>query len=150
MRRLRRNWEIRDRRRRNLRLTQEFILDGAIGAVARCMCHWDSVSGRHLKGANDRPIRRQSPTDSTGTRGLVPPQRPYHPAYHPWRWRDWRDFGTGPLGDMGCHKLSTVFKALKLRYPISVEATHHELGPEVYPRSFKVEYEFPGVATCPR
>lgn len=33
------------------------------------------------------------------------PYRPYHPAYHPWTWRNWWDFGTGLLGDLGCHKL---------------------------------------------
>jgi len=77
------------------------------------------------------------------------PERPYHPAYHPWRWRDWRDFGTGPLGDMGCHILSTVFKALKLRYPISIEAICREIGPEVHPREFKVHYEFPARGGLP-
>ena len=44
---------------------------------------------------------------------------------------------------MGCHVLSTAFKALKLRHPVSVEATCTEIGPEVYPRDFKVHYEFP-------
>jgi hypothetical protein len=44
---------------------------------------------------------------------------------------------------MGCHKLSTVFKALKLQHPISVEATWHEIGPEIHPRRFRVRYEFP-------
>jgi hypothetical protein len=44
---------------------------------------------------------------------------------------------------MGCHILSTVFKALELAHPISVEAACTEIGPEVHPRSFKVQYEFP-------
>jgi predicted dehydrogenase len=51
------------------------------------------------------------------------PYRPYHPAYHPWTWRNWWDFGTGLFGDLGCHKLSTVFKALKLGAPVSIEAS---------------------------
>ena len=45
------------------------------------------------------------------------PQRPYHPAYLPFRWRGWWDFGTGALGDIGCHAFDPVFRALKLGPP---------------------------------
>jgi len=126
------------------RLTQEFILDGAIGPVrevhvSRGRLFWDPPAGG--KRPDDTP---PVPDGLDWDLWLGPaPERPYHPAYHPWRWRDWRDFGSGPLGDMGCHLLSTPFKALKLGHPISVEATCHELGPEVHPRSFEVRYEFP-------
>jgi len=50
------------------------------------------------------------------------PHRPYHPAYLPQSWRAWWDFGTGSLGDLGCHVLDPVFWAMKLKYPVSVEA----------------------------
>jgi hypothetical protein len=36
------------------------------------------------------------------------PMRPYHPTYHPNRWRAWCDFGTGSLGDLGCHILDAA------------------------------------------
>jgi len=132
------------------RLTQEFILDGAIGPVrevhiSRGPVFWDGPPGG--KRPEDTP---PVPDGLDWDLWLGPaPVRPYHPAYHPWRWRDWRDFGTGPLGDMGCHLLSTPFKALKLGHPISVEAVCHELGPEVYPRSFEVRYEFPARGDMP-
>jgi hypothetical protein len=71
------------------------------------------------------------------------PSRPYHPAYHPWTWRNWIDFGTGLLGDLGLHKLSTVFKALKLGHPTAVEASATKLSPETYPLGEIVRYEFP-------
>ncbi len=60
-------------------------------------------------------------------------QRPYHPCYHPFSWRGWWDFGTGVLGDIGCHALSSAFKALKLGWPETVEAcsTHWNAPPEV-------------------
>ncbi len=73
--------------------------------------------------------------------------RPYHPIYCPLTWRGWWDFGTGPLGDMGCHILDPAFWALKLGHPVSVQATttHWEKGvsEETYPRASIVRYQFP-------
>jgi predicted dehydrogenase len=77
------------------------------------------------------------------------PERPYHPAYCPWTWRNWWDFGTGLLGDLGCHKLSTVFKALKLGHPIRVEACSTRLGPEIYPLGVIARFEFPARGDMP-
>ncbi len=51
------------------------------------------------------------------------PYRDYHSAYMPFRWRGWWDFGTGALGDMGCHIMDVPFRALKLNYPESVECS---------------------------
>jgi len=48
--------------------------------------------------------------------------RPYHPWYHPFAWRGFWDFGTGALGDWGCHLLDHPYWALDLKDPISVEA----------------------------
>ncbi|MCF7974920.1 MAG: Gfo/Idh/MocA family oxidoreductase [Phycisphaerae bacterium] len=132
------------------RLTQEIILDGAIGHVREV--HIDQ--GRRFwdppTWGGRPPEAPPLPEGLDWDAWLGPaPARPFHPAYHPWRWRDWRDFGTSPLGDMGCHVLSTAFKALKLRHPSSVEATCTEIGPEIYPRSFKVSYEFPARGDMP-
>lgn len=41
----------------------------------------------------------------------------------PFNWRGWWDFGTGALGDMGCHIIGPVFKILDLGYPTSVHAS---------------------------
>ena len=40
--------------------------------------------------------------------------RPYNPAYHPFNWRGWLDFGTGALGDMACHTINVAAYALNL------------------------------------
>ncbi len=69
--------------------------------------------------------------------------RPYHSAYTPWNWRAWWDFGTGALGDMGCHVLDPVFQALKLKYPISVQASSSQVNTESAPIASRVKYEFP-------
>ena len=47
----------------------------------------------------------------------------YIPNMHPFNWRGWWDYGTGALGDMGCHLMDVPFKALNLKYPTSVECS---------------------------
>jgi predicted dehydrogenase len=69
--------------------------------------------------------------------------RPYHPSYHPFSWRGWWDFGTGVLGDIGCHQLDPVFRALKLGYPTTVEACSSGVNEETAPQSSLVRFEFP-------
>ncbi len=79
--------------------------------------------------------------------------RPYHPIYHPMTWRGFVDFGTGPLGDMGCHILDPAFWALDLGHPTSVQATstHYlpEVSSETYPRACIVRYQFPARGGMP-
>ncbi len=48
------------------------------------------------------------------------PFRPYHSAYHPWKWRPWWDFGSGTVGDMGCHSFHAYFNELSLGAPSAV------------------------------
>ena len=51
------------------------------------------------------------------------PYREYRPEFHPFNWRGWWDYGTGALGDMGCHILDAPYKALELGYPKDVECS---------------------------
>lgn len=75
------------------------------------------------------------------------PWRPYNPAYHPFKWRGWYDFGTGALGDMACHTLNMPFWGLKLYdrlgEPITVEAQCDKIYAETYPKWSIIRYEFP-------
>ncbi len=71
------------------------------------------------------------------------PQRPYHPAYLPFKWRGWWDFGTGALGDIGCHAMDPVFRALKLGAPATVQAASTRVNEESYPQGSMVTYQFP-------
>ena len=47
--------------------------------------------------------------------------RPYNEGYHPFKWRGFWDFGTGAMGDMGCHIMDPVFRILPIDYPSEVE-----------------------------
>src|SRR5678815_462609 len=50
--------------------------------------------------------------------------RPFKRAvYHPSQWRRRVGFGTGTLGDMGCHIYSPPYRALNLTWPIAVTAS---------------------------
>jgi predicted dehydrogenase len=69
--------------------------------------------------------------------------RPYNEAYHPWSWRAWWDFGTGALGDMGCHVMDVPFYALDLKYPVKVQASSSVVNTESAPQASRVEYMFP-------
>lgn len=64
-------------------------------------------------------------------------------VYHPWNWRGWQDFGTGALGDMACHTVNMPFRALKLGYPVEVEAESSGINKETYPLKSKIRFEFP-------
>jgi len=78
------------------------------------------------------------------------PQRPYNPAYLPFKWRGWWDFGTGALGDIGCHAMDPVFRALKLGAPISVQAASTRVNTETYPLGSMVTYDFPARTETPQ
>ena len=124
------------------RLVCEFIWDGAIGPV-REVHSWCNrpISPRGLDRPKETP---PVPESLDWDLWLGPaPQRPYHPSYHPFSWRGWWDFGTGVLGDIGCHQFAPIFRALKLGYPTSVEACSSGVNSETAPLASIVRYEFP-------
>ena len=71
------------------------------------------------------------------------PKRSYNPAYEPFKWRGWKDFGTGAVGDMGCHTLNLSFMSLNLRNPSYIEAETHGMTAESYPSSSIITFHFP-------
>ncbi|NLZ07297.1 MAG: Gfo/Idh/MocA family oxidoreductase [Phycisphaerae bacterium] len=130
------------------RLVSEIIWDGAIGTV-REVHAWCNrpISPRGIERPKDTP---PVPATLDWDLWLGPAKsRPYHPCYLPFSWRGWWDFGTGVLGDIGCHQLDPVFRALKLGYPTAVEACSSNMdeGPgvkeETAPKESIVRFEFP-------
>lgn len=67
-------------------------------------------------------------------------------VYHPRCWRDWQVFGSGSIGDNGCHLLDPLFTALDLTAPLSVTAQHTGMNEHVWPAQETLTYVFPGTA----
>ena len=100
----------------------EWIEAGTIGEVTKVHC-W---TNRPIwpQGVATPEGKFEVPADLDWDLWLGPaPMRDYNPAYLPFKWRGWWDYGTGALGDMGCHVMDPPFKALKLGYPVAVEAS---------------------------
>lgn len=74
----------------------------------------------------------------------VAAERPYKDGmYHAFNWRGWQAYGSGQLGDFGCHILDPVFKALKLTAPLEITATAPQLKAESWTDRAEVRYKFP-------
>jgi predicted dehydrogenase len=79
----------------------------------------------------------------------VAPRREYDPGYVPFKWRGYWDFGTGALGDMGCHIMDGAYWALDLTQPTSVEATSANQTDQSAPTGSVVTYHFPARGSLP-
>ncbi len=132
------------------RLLCEWIWAGLIGAV------------REVHIWTNRPIWPQGidrPKDTPPVpKGLdwnlwlgPAPYRPYHPAYVPFKWRGWWDFGTGALGDIACHAMDVFFWALKLGEvkTFEVESVNSPVNAETYPKWSIITYHFPARGEMP-
>ena len=130
---------------------QEWFNDGKIGTVDEVFV-W-----------TNRPVWPQGipvpkPTGSSSPDHLdwdlwlgTAPSIPYSDAYHPFNWRGWWAYGTGALGDMGCHIIDVPFRTLGLHYPTAVECSvgqvfinmwNPEYIPEGCPPSSSVTIDF--------
>ena len=131
------------------RQIKEWLLDGVLGEVREAHV-WSDRPTHKGKLPLWWPQAIERPTDTPPVPASLDwdlwlgpaPWRPYHPAYTPFRWRGWWDFGTGGLGDMGIHNLAPVFDALKLGPPLRVSASSTPLYPETVPLASIVTYDF--------
>ncbi|MCU0325687.1 MAG: Gfo/Idh/MocA family oxidoreductase [Spirosomaceae bacterium] len=107
------------------RITEAIVQSGMIGEVHTVEV-WTNrpVWPQGVRSPKDKGETQPIPTEIDWGLWLGnAPYRDYHEAYMPFRWRGYWDFGTGALGDMGCHFMDVPFRALKLGYPTSVECS---------------------------
>ncbi len=132
-----------------IRLVQEWFNAGVLGEV------------REVNIWTNRPIWPQGFQTWPAPEPLPPgldwdiflgraQQRTYSSAIHPFKWRGFRDYGCGALGDMACHLMDAAFWDLRLGAPISVELKEIEAAsPVAHPKSAIVEYQFPARGSMP-
>jgi len=116
------------------RETIELVQDGAIGAIREI--HAWAGTGRWNAGLKGRPEGKSPvPAGLNWDLWLGPrEERPFDPAYFPVAWRDFWDFGTVGIGDIGCHDLNSAVRAMDLPLPSRIEACgaggmNDEIGP---------------------
>ena len=102
---------------------QKWITDGSIGPITKVQV-WTNRPVWPQGGRMPAPNPVAKPETLNWDQWLGPAQEtPYIPEMHPFNWRGWWNFGTGALGDMGCHLIDIPFKALGLKYPTDVECS---------------------------
>ncbi|MEL6659760.1 MAG: Gfo/Idh/MocA family oxidoreductase [Bacteroidota bacterium] len=126
----------------NLALVQAWVDSGVLGKIHKVQI-W-----------TNRPVWPQGFGMAEADESKMPPElnwdlwlgpaeyRPYTPELHPFNWRGWWDFGTGALGDMGCHLIDIPYRTLGLGYPTDAESS---IG-NIYTRMWTAEYHAAG---CP-
>lgn len=124
----------------------ELVKSGAIGAVREAHGWCSKNFSADARPTDTPPV----PPTLNWDLWLGPaPERPYHPAYVPFEWRGWRDFGTGGVGDMACHILDPIFWSLDLRYPRSVETEGEPVTSEGFSKQFTAVYQFDARGNLP-
>lgn len=131
-----------------IRLIREYVEAGLIGPVRRVE-YW-----------TNRPIWPQAINRATQAHNVPETldwnlwlgpaaARPYSPAYAPFNWRGWWDFGTGAMGDMACHIMDAAYWTLGLKYPARIIPESTLLYAETAPASERITYEFPAAGERP-
>ena len=125
----------------------EYLWAGAIGDVVETHSWSGFVNG----GAGGRPLAKSVPAGLHWDQWLGPaPYRDYHDGLHPAYWRYYRDFGTGGIGDWGCHNLDGVFWALDAGKVASVECLGTiGGGQDQYPQASVIRWDIPARGYLP-
>jgi predicted dehydrogenase len=138
-----------------LRRAVELVWGGEIGEVHEAHVWFDGGNGPEKCPLDRPPI----PSTLSWDLWLGPaPERPYNPCYLPASWRSWRAFGSGIVGDFGCHTGNLMFRALQLsklwepaggKKVIRVEAKPSEVDTEGYPTAMTAAVDLPARGELP-
>jgi predicted dehydrogenase len=130
------------------RVIREWVEAGAIGTVREV--HFWTNRPWWPQGI-ERPLEEFYVPESLDWNLWLGPaaERPYNPAYAPFKWRGWWDFGTGSLGDMACHIMDAAFWTLDLGYPVRIVPESTPRFAETAPATSRITYDFPAKGSRP-
>jgi predicted dehydrogenase len=125
-----------------LNLIQDWVDKDRIGKIAKVEV-WTNRPVWPQGGAFPQPDPSAKPSALDWDLWLGPaPEIPYTPGLAPFSWRGWWNYGTGALGDVGCHLIDIPFRTLGLHYPTDAECS---VG-SVYSQMWNPDYHPDG---CP-
>jgi predicted dehydrogenase len=132
----------------DIRRAVEWIRAGAIGPV-HTVHAW--LGGPNKPMPATRPTETPPVPDGLHWDLWLGParERPFHPVYAPQAFHYWWDFGSGTLGNFGCHTLDTAVWALDLHSPTFIEASSTTLSTETTPAAALYRYRFPAQSQHP-
>ncbi len=125
------------------RMTVQMVQDGVIGKIK------EAYVFSHKTWGDPDPLPSvthpvPAGLDWNGWCGVAA-KRPFiDKYYHPREWRKRLDFGTGTLGDMGCHIYSPMYRALQVGAPIWVKSVGGSPNQSNWAVNEKMIYMFPG------
>ncbi|MEQ8787870.1 MAG: Gfo/Idh/MocA family oxidoreductase [Pirellulaceae bacterium] len=123
----------------NYRRVVELVQSGAIGPVREAHV-WVGVDYAGKTFGKPQPAPKSLAWDLW----LGPaPRRAYSEGVHPFNWRWFWDYGTGGLGDFGCHYMDLVHWALDLRSPTKVSAEGPKPHPLYTTSGLTVKWQYP-------
>jgi len=106
-----------------LKMVQQWVDDGRLGAIKKVQV-WTNRPVWPQGYAMQAPDASLKPKDLHWDLWLGPAKmKPFTPNLHPFNWRGWWDYGTGALGDVGCHLIDIPFRTLGLKYPKDAECS---------------------------
>jgi hypothetical protein len=106
-----------------LDIVKKWVDSGVIGKVAKVQV-WTNRPVWPQGVPLQAPDESKKPADLDWNLWLGPAKEtPYVPNMHPFNWRGWWDYGTGALGDVGCHLIDIPFRTLGLKYPTDAECS---------------------------
>ena len=106
-----------------LGMVQKWVDSGAIGNISNVQV-WTNRPVWPQGYAMPEPQPNQKPKELHWNLWLGPAEeKPFTPNLHPFNWRGWWDYGTGALGDVGCHLIDIPFRTLGLKYPTDAECS---------------------------
>ena len=106
-----------------LNMVQKWVDSDVLGKISKVQV-WTNRPVWPQGFAMPKPDASLKPKDLHWDLWLGPAeQRPYTPNLHPFNWRGWWEFGTGALGDVGCHLIDIPFRTLGLKYPTDAECS---------------------------